>query len=493
MEPTNPINLTNPNNPANLANLIKRNPNPSHPILIVDDEEAILLAIDTALEMAGFDNLITCADSRKVMEILSGRIVECMLLDLNMPHIHGERLLDTVNRDHPEIPVIIVTGAVDVETAVRCIKAGAFDYIVKPVEEDRLITAVNRAISFQELKRENLALRQHILGETVEKPDAFRDIITNNKKMMVIFQYIESIARTSQPVLIRGETGVGKELVAKTLHCLSGLKGNFVAVNVAGLDDNVFSDTLFGHVKGAFTGADRARSGLIEQGAGGTLFLDEMGDLNHASQVKLLRLLQEGEYFPLGSDEPRRSDARIVAATNQNLSQLQEEGKFRKDLNYRLRTHRIYIPPLRERLDDIPLLADHFLDLAAQSLDKKRPTPPDALYTLLKSYSFPGNIRELQSMIFDAVSRHKGGVLSLETFKAHMGIGKDEKGAEAAVENPGSKEPLLTFSSRLPTIRQATDLLIQEALARTEGNQSIAARMLGISQQALSKRLKKKE
>jgi DNA-binding NtrC family response regulator len=466
---------------------------PQRPIMIVDDEEPILLAIDTTLRMAGMNNIITCGDSRRVLGILSEQRIEAMLLDLNMPHVPGERLLDTVNREYPDVPVIIVTGAVDVESAVRCIKAGAFDYVVKPVEEDRLITAVNRAIAFQELKRENLALKQHILADTLEQPEAFGEIVTNNKKMLLIFHYIESIARTSQPVLIRGETGVGKELIARTLHNLSGLAGNFVAVNAAGLDDNVFSDTLFGHVKGAYTGADRVRNGLIEQAAGGTLFLDEIGDLNHASQVKLLRLLQEGEYFPLGRDRPRKSDARIVAATNRNLSRLLETGEFRKDLNYRLRTHRIYIPPLCDRLDDIPLLVEHFLEDAAQTLGKKKPTPPVELFDLLKTYAFPGNIRELQSMIIDAVSRHKSGVLSLEAFRTHIKRSRPDTAEQAILPRDVSeKSPPIVFPGPvLPTIKQATDFLVREALQRSSGNQSIAAAMLGISQQALSKRLKK--
>ncbi len=466
---------------------------PRRPIMVVDDEESILLAIDTTLRMAGINNVITCSDSRSVAGILSEQNVEVMLLDLNMPHLHGERLLDEITRDYPEIPVIIVTGAVDVETAVRCVKAGAFDYVVKPVEEERLLASVYRAISFQDLKRENLALKQHILADSLEQPEAFRDIVTNNKKMLLIFQYIESISRTSQPVLIRGETGVGKELIARTIHDLSGLSGSFVAVNAAGLDDNVFSDTLFGHVKGAYTGADKARNGLIEQAAGGTLFLDEIGDLNHASQVKILRLLQEGEYFPLGRDKPRKSDARIVAATNRNLSRLLETGEFRKDLNYRLHTHRIYIPPLRERLDDIPILVAHFLGEAAKSLEKKIPTPPPELETLLKTYDFPGNIRELQSMIIDAVSRHDSGILSMQAFRQHINRNQSSQtGQVDQLIKHTSQAPLVVFPGQtLPTIKQTSDILVQEAMQRANGNQSIAAGMLGITQQALSKRLKK--
>lgn len=196
--------------------------NPPRPILIVDDEASILLAIDTTLQIAGLNHTITCQDSREVMRILADAPIELMLLDLNMPHVDGHRLLDAICREYPNIPVIIVTGALDVETAVRCIKAGAFDYIVKPVEADRLITAVNRAAAFQELRRENLSLRRHILKKELEQPEAFASIITQNEKMLNLFRYVESIATTAQPVLIEGETGVGKELIARTIHRLSG-------------------------------------------------------------------------------------------------------------------------------------------------------------------------------------------------------------------------------------------------------------------------------
>jgi DNA-binding NtrC family response regulator len=466
---------------------------PSQPILIVDDEAAIILAIDTALQMAGFNNTLTCQDSRRVMDLLAEHPVEVLLLDLTMPHIQGGQLLDQVSREFPEVPVIIVTGAVDIETAVVCMKSGAFDYVVKPVEVDRLVSAVNRAVSFRELKRENFALKQHILNDTLESPEAFTSIITNNKKMLSIFQYIESIARTAQPVLIRGETGVGKELIARTLHTLSGLPGAFVAINVAGLDDNVFSDTLFGHIRGAFTGAERDRRGLIEQAAGGTLFLDEIGDLSPASQVKLLRLLQESEYFPLGQDVAKLSDARIVASSNVDLWERQKAGLFRKDLNYRLRTHRIYIPPLRDRKDDLPLLVDHFLEKTAAELNKKKPSVPEELFALLRAHSFPGNVRELQTLLFDAVSQHKGGILSLSVFKAHIKLhrSRENPAPEALNDAPQERSERIVFPENLPTIKQAARQLVSEALKRAGGNQSIAAGMLGITQQALSKRIKK--
>jgi len=339
-----------------------------------------------------------------------------------------------------------------------------------------------------------LKLYNYIIGmkvtmsDTLKESEAFAEIITVNPEMLAIFRYIESIAEACQPVLVTGETGVGKELIAKYIHEISRVKGNMVIVNVAGLDDNVFSDTLFGHVRGAFTGAEQDRRGLVEQAAGGTLFLDEIGDLSPASQVKLLRLLQNGEYLPLGQDEPRYTDAFILTATNEDLWDLQRAGKFRKDLNFRLRTHHIHIPPLCERMDDIPLLVEHFLEEAASVLKKKKPTPPKELFTLLKTYSFPGNIRELRAMVFDAVSRHKSKILSQDVFKAH--IAREQESRTKPTEPEIDESSPFKFLKELPTIKKATRMLVNEAMKRANGNQSIASRMLGISQPALSKRLK---
>ncbi len=316
------------------------------------------------------------------------------------------------------------------------------------------------------------------------------DIITQNNEMHAIFEYLCSICQSTQPVLITGETGVGKELIAKAIHISSGARGRMVTVNAAGLDDNVFSDTLFGHVRGAFTGADRDRQGLIEKAKFGTLFLDEIGDLTAASQVKLLRLIQENEYLPLGQDEPKHSNSRIVTATNMDLWVQQRSGLFRKDLNFRLRTHHMNIPPLRNRLEDLPLLVDHFMKKASAALRKKTPTAPRELIPLLSTYSFPGNIRELEAMIFDAVSRHRDRILTLETFKAHIEKERNAKFDNRAHDTDNDNQVL--FSGDLPTIKQATELLVEEAMKRAKGNQSIAARMLGISRQALGKRLKNK-
>jgi DNA-binding NtrC family response regulator len=460
---------------------------PSLPVLMVDDEAQALDSFETALLFANINNIIRCQDSRDVMPLLSRQEIEVMLLDLSMPHISGEELLSLVTRDFPEVPVIIITGLNDVETAVACMKSGAFDYMVKPVEKSRLTSGVKRAIELRELQRENELLRSHVLSDRLEHPEAFSEIITNSPMLRSIFQYIESISMSPQPVLITGETGVGKELVAKAIHKLSQRKGAFVPINVAGLDDNVFADTLFGHKKGAFTGADQARGGLIEQASGGTLFLDEIGDLSAISQVKLLRLLQDGEFFPLGSDIVKHSDARMVVATNQNLQTLQESGKFRKDLYYRLCAHHTHIPPLRDRHNDLPVLVDHFLEKASKSLGKENPTLPGELFGLLSTYSFPGNIRELESMIFDAVSSHKSGELSLDGFKTY--IRQRHPTSEVDVIVPFTE--VSTLKGKIETISHVTEKqMIISALNKTNQNRTKAAKLLGISRRTLQNKIK---
>ena len=457
---------------------------PSFTVLLVDDEPAWLHSLALTLERsAGITNLQTCTDSRQVMALLDRSSVGLILLDLTMPHLSGEQLLAQIAERHPETTVIVISGLNQVETAVQCIKLGAFDYFVKTVEEDRLIGGVLRAIRMRELEQDNREITDRFLSGTVQYPDAFSSILTTDRGMQTIFAYVEAVARSPQPLLITGESGVGKELLARAAHTLSGCKGPLVAVNVAGLDDTVFADTLFGHLRGAFTGADQPRKGMIEEAADGTLFLDEIGDLSIASQVKLLRLLQEGEYFPLGSDRPKRLKARIIVATHCDLVEREAQGRFRRDLYYRLRTHRIHVPPLRDRKGDIPLLLDYFLAAAADDLDKKKPTPPRELAQLLATYPFPGNIRELRSMVYDAVSVHRDRVLSMESFVQAIG---PSGGAllPAAGGNPFSG------LERLPTFGDAAELLVEEAMRRAAGNQSLAARLLGISQPALSKRLK---
>lgn len=460
---------------------------PDFKLLLVDDEPAWLRSVSRSLQsLGGFTNLLRCSDSREVPELLEQHDIGLVLLDLTMPHRSGEELLQQIRDDYPAVPVIILSGLNQLETAVRCMRMGAYDYYVKTEEEERLVDGVRRAIQVAELQRENSKLRRNFFSADLASPEVFAPLVTRNPAMLAIFRYLEAVAPSRQPILVLGESGVGKELVAQAIHQLSAVSGKLVGVNVAGLDDNAFADTLFGHKRGAFTGADRDRGGMIERAAGGTLFLDEIGDLSQVSQVKLLRLLQEGEYYPLGSDQPQQITARIVCATHQDLEAKVAAGEFRRDLYFRLQTHQVAIPPLRERPEDLPLLLDHFLQQAAVELDKVKPTPPPQLAALLATYSFPGNVRELRGMVFDAVSVHPGGVLSMGSFRQRL----DRNSPAAGPEEPATN-PFLCLQE-LPTLGEASELLVEAALERANGNQTLAARLLGIAQPSLSKRLKRR-
>lgn len=457
------------------------------PVLLVDDEEDLLFATSYLLGSSGIAPVITEQDGRALLPYLAQHRVGMILLDLFMPKVNGLDLLPKVVEQYPEVPVVVMTAAQDVETAVACMREGAFDYLVKPVEESRLVSAVRRALEVHSLRDQLGTLRASLLSRQLRHPDAFSQIITANRTMASLFQYIEAIADSREPVLITGETGTGKELVAEAVHRLSGCSGELVCINVAGLDDNLFADTLFGHVRGAFTGADRDRPGAIARAAGGTLFLDEIGDLGKSSQVKLLRLLQDQKYYPLGSDLQRLSDARIVVATNQLLQKRMARGKFRQDLYFRLSSHPVEIPPLRQRKDDIPLLVQYFIEQAAASLGRQAPSAPEELMTLMSIYDFPGNIRELRAMIYNAMALHRSGsVLSMESFRVLIKQGRRPVSDGGLADD---KTPAIAITGRFPTLKEANEYLIDEAMRRAKDNQGIAATLLGITRQSLNRRL----
>jgi DNA-binding NtrC family response regulator len=334
-----------------------------------------------------------------------------------------------------------------------------------------------------------------LLNDEKDVSKAFDPIITRNKAMRAIFRYVESIASTPQPLFITGETGTGKDMIAKAAHMISGRKGKFVKVNTAGLDDAMFTDTLFGHAKGAYTGADSVRSGLVEKASGGTLFLDEIGDLSFTSQVKLLGLIQDREYRRTGNDNTRYSDARIIAATNLDTKDLNDGKKFRRDLYFRLMTHHVHLPPLRKRPHDIMPLINHFVQKASQNLGCDPPTVENDIFKRFETYSFPGNVRELEGMVFDGVSTCTGRTLKGDIFDRHM-----ESSIKTAPHDPHLNHPTPPYSptvdlskvSFLPTLKEMGELLIKEALERSNGNQAMAARTLGISRQALNRRIKDK-
>lgn len=461
-------------------------PNVSNfPVLIIDDELQYLQSAAVVLRVAGFD-VVTVSEPGKVIEILENRQFGVILLDFLMPGVQGDEVLKQIRHAASNTPVIMVTAVNELETAVQCMRLGAFDYLVKPVEKDRLVTTVRTALEMVELRFENRRLKEGLLGNQLKRPEIFESIVTRDPKMIAIFRYIEVIALSPMPVLIRGETGTGKELIAQAIHRASGRSGDFVCVNAAGIADALLSDTLFGHEKGAFTGADSRRAGLVSKAAKGTLFLDEIGDMAIESQTKLLRLLEERTYYPTGSDTPRTSDARIVVATNKDLDSMRKSGRFRDDLYYRLEAHIIEIPSLKQRKCDLPLLIDHFCELAAQQLGKEIPAVSNEFYNALGNYSFPGNIRELRNVMTDAVCVAEQNIVDYTLLPYKFTVDKSIGVGEVSLEF--NQESLKRWQV-LPAIKDAELLLIDEALRRSNDNQTMAAQLLGMTRSALNKRL----
>ncbi len=455
---------------------------PSAPVIIADDVKDIAITTEAVLNFSNITNTIVTTDSRDVMGLIKDKSASAVILDLVMPHVSGKELLKEIAMKYPEIPVVIVTGMNDMESAVECVKMGAYDYLVKPVENTRLISVVERAVRMADMSKEISFYNETEEDRELEHPENFKNIITENEEMLSTFSYAEAISQSNQPVLITGESGTGKGEIAKAIHKCGNRKGDLITVAIAGLDDTMFSDTLFGHKKGAFTGAMSDRDGLVKKAEGGTLFLDEIGDLEFQSQVKLLQLIQEREYLPLGTDDREKANVRIICATNVDIK---KSESFRKDLYHRLNTHHIHLSPLKERKDDIPLLLEHFLKQAAAEMNKNVPNYPDELISLLQNYDFPGNIRELRAIVFDAMAEHKSKTLSMKSFLKKIGASQDYS------PNELKKQKIdLTKWEMLPKLEELKKLLVDEAYRRTKGNQSLAAKLIGVSRSTFIKFLK---
>lgn len=456
-------------------------------ILVVDDNADFLDEVRLMLASNGHQDVSLLNSGRDVIHRVELGDIAVILMDWMMPEVSGADLLPVLIQRFPHIPVIIMTAVNDVQTVVGCIKQGAFDYLTKPVDVNRLLSGISKAFQLYDLAAQNRKLKDYLLGDTLLRPGIFEEILTVNPRMQAIFKIIETMAGTYNPVLITGETGVGKELIARAIHRSSGLSGRFVALNAAGLDDMMFADTLFGHKKGAFTGAHEGREGLIAKAQGGTLFLDEIGDLGIDSQMKLLRLLQEREYYRLGSDALIKSDARIIAASNCDFEAMMSSGKFRRDLYHRLRNHHIHIPPLRERRQDITLLIDSFLQAAADSCGRPVPAISSTARDLLEAYDYPGNVRELKHLIQQAVACNTSAMLDVSDF---IGL---ENGDEAPKRNlrvlRDSGFRLQARFDAFPSMDKVEHLIIEEALRLTEGNKTLAADLLGISRPTLNRKL----
>src|SRR5512146_48901 len=378
-------------------------------VLVVDDEPTLLRALESLLRKKGYD--VTGLDSPIVAtQKLAQEDYDVALLDIKMPQLSGLELLSAVKHRRPEVEVIMMTGHATVETALSAVRAGAYDYLTKPFDDVELVArAVAKAAERKMLFDRNRQL-ESALREREGAPET--GLVGNSSGIREVTRMIEAVAYSAATVLVTGESGTGKELVARALHARSPRKGHpFVALNCGALTETLLESELFGHVKGAFTGAQRDQKGLFDAADGGTIFLDEIGDIPLATQVRLLRVLQEGEIKRVGAADSVRVDVRVIAATHRDLPKLVKAGKFREDLFYRLNVINIPLPPLRDRIEDIPLLAHHFLRRYAERLGKKvRSMSPEAI-ELLSGYRWPGNVRELENAIERAVVRCRGDTI----------------------------------------------------------------------------------
>jgi DNA-binding NtrC family response regulator len=456
--------------------------NPTNPtILVVDDDPAVTQLVSLYATEAGFGATVGAGSAREGLAALHKGGFKLVLLDLGLPDRSQDNALGEFLAAADGTPVAVVTGDGRVSTAVRCMREGAFDFIDKPVSPARLLSLLSHASEHARLR----ALLEP--QQSARFSPAFARILTGSPLMFALFQAIERLAPSPLPVLIRGESGSGKELVARAIHDLSGRDGSFVAVNVAGLEGHLFADVLFGHARGAFTGADSVRSGLVKRAEGGTLFMDEIGDLGPEIQVKLLRFIQEGEYYPIGSDRPEHSTCRIVMATHVDLGEAVKAKRFRADLYYRLTVHTIGIPPLRDRREDIALLANHFAREAASHLKLPVPLLPAAFLSVLHGYDYPGNIRELSAMVHGAMAEGVNGQPSVNYIKEYIA---SHRAALLDQQPESCPDYRYEIDGRFPTLEALERLHIQEALRRSAGNQTVAAALLGISQSTISRKLK---
>ncbi len=449
-------------------------------VLVVDDETNMQRVMGMILEGAGHE-VLTAGSGEAALPFLQNPNLDVVLTDLKMPGMGGEELVRRSRRERPDVPVIIVTAHGTISSAVKSIRDGAADYLSKPFEPEQLEIAVHNAIKLRDILRENEQLRA-----TVNQSLSGRRLVGGSPAAQKLMDEIKRVAPYKTGVLISGESGTGKELVARTVHELSPRHEHpWVAINCSAIPRDLMESELFGYVKGAFTGATQNRLGRIEQAQGGTLFLDEIGDLDPGLQAKLLRVIQEREFSPVGSDKVRAIDVRFIAASNRDLKELVREGKFREDLYYRLDVYHIVVPPLRERREDIPLLAQTFLqELAAETgKDVKGFTPAAA--EVFSRYGWPGNVRELRNTVERSLLSVQGEWIDIADLpNAILGTAA-QAGTEGAVLEALSGRNLDDWLADVE--RQA----ITQALAACHGVQAHAAKKLGIAERSLWHRIKK--
>ena len=440
-------------------------------VLVVDDDQAVREALGRTLEKLGFD-VVVAADGQEGLERLREGGVHILLADLKMPKLSGQELLKAAKAIAPDVEVIVITGHGTVEDAVEAMKGGAYDFITKPFKRVQLEKTIKKAAEKQALVLQNRALQRRL--------DALQEagkIIGSSPAMLRTLDLVNQVAPSTATVLIQGESGTGKELIANAIHHGSARRDRpFIKVNCAALPETLLESEVFGYERGAFTGAVARKEGRFELADGGTLFMDEIGDLSPATQAKLLRVLQEGEFERLGGTRTLKVDVRLVAATNADLTALVREKRFREDLFYRLNVITIQIPPLRERREDIPLLAQHFLRRFAAKNAKAISGFTEEALDLLQTYAWPGNVRELENVVERAVVLSRSSMISPADFPETL------VGSEQAARH-------LVISIGTP-LEDVEDRLIEETLRYTKGDKTIAAKLLGIATRTIYRRLK---
>ncbi|MCH7599479.1 MAG: sigma-54-dependent Fis family transcriptional regulator [Myxococcales bacterium] len=451
-------------------------------VLVVDDEELYRRALERILARVGH-NVLMARDATEAMGIVSSQPVDLVLCDIKMPGINGLELVRQIHDVEPDLPCIVITGYSSAENSIEALRAGAFWYLEKPFEQERLDVVrrlVDQAIEHGRLKTENRALHSQLRSRY-----KFDNIIGKSQALQEVLSIVEKVANTDSTVLITGESGSGKELIARALHYNSGRANRMmVTVNCGAIPEELLESELFGHVKGAFTNAVHHREGRFALADGGTIFLDEIGDMSPNLQVKLLRVLQERTFEPVGSSKTIKVDVRVIAATNQHLEELIEKKIFREDLYYRLNVLPIEAPPLRDRVDDIPLLVHHFIDLGNQERNTQIDGISEEAMKLLMNYAWPGNVRELKNLIERVMILHSEGEIVGEDLPAQFHRVQERSHPAPRVSDAG-----IEFNEVVAQLE--TDLILQ-ALEQTHWNKNRAAGLLGLNRTTLLEKIKKK-
>jgi two-component system NtrC family response regulator len=445
-------------------------------ILIAEDEKAQRELLEGFLKKEGF-SVEAASNGREAIEKIKAGFFDIAFLDYKMPELNGLQTLHEIRQNFPDLPVVMMTAYGTIETAVASMKEGALDYLTKPIDLDELLLILQKVLERSTLVRENRELKARL-----QEKYTFQNIIYGSLEMEEVMGLIGRVAPSQATVLIRGESGTGKELIANAIHYASARSEKpFVKVSCAAIPETLLESELFGHERGAFTGAVQKRIGRFEEADGGSLFLDEIGELSPSTQVKLLRILQEKEFQRLGSNQSLKTDVRVIAATHRNLEEAMRKGSFREDLYYRLNVIAVHLPPLRERKDDIPLLIDHFLKKYSELNKKKVHDLSKEARTLILRYPYPGNVRELENLIERAVVLCRGEIITTQDLPFHLREEKSERQWEAS-EKPRSLPDSLEEIER--------DLIVK-ALHQHQGVQTRAAESLGISERVLRYKIKK--